>query len=843
MRISNALRFVALTLHALVCVWTQAKADCPGWLTGQSIAGINGIVYSMTVWDPDGEGPEPTLLVVGGQFTMAGNVNANGVAAWDGQAWRAIGAGITSNSLPPVIYALTVYQGVLYAGGSFSTPTSVGNLAKWNGTAWVAASDYVSSNVLALCVHQGELIMGGAFDKIGNLSVKRLAAFDGSAWREYAGGTSGTVTALVSNGDLLYAGGRFTQAGSEPVSNIAAWNGTSWNNMDFGLVLGTNSQTGVASMFLAGSDLIVGGWFDFAGGTPAPNVATWNGVYWEPMASGIATRVYAVTRFDGVTIAATATGLFQWNGWVWTPMKWESAGNVRRFGEYGGKLIAGGAFNLFKPNGYVNIAQWDGAEWSGLNEGLTRMPSVLYTLNGNVYAGFSPSDPGIALQAWNGSGWFDPYASGPTFWRTVDAIGEHEGELVVSGVLAARSGPPVASTTTVARWRAGDWERIGKGTRAVSGTVAAIATYSGSLFIGGNFTAVDGVTATDFARWNGSTWSAPGGTNGSVAALTPFNGSLIVAGSFSTIGNVSARSIVAWTAQGYQPFGAGLEGQVRTVVAHRGMLYAGGAFTRSGSTNVRGVVSWDGALWVQLPSATTDVSSMISEPLGLTIVGTFSAIAPTNSRQIARWTGSTWTGFGTGLNGSSLSVVKWMDEVVVGGLLSSADGKATYGFARWSNTGLPEFTQTPTSLDRSCGDAASFSVAIASGLADPTFAWRRNGEAIAPAGNPSAATRTLVLTSVSHADDGVYDCLVSSSCGSVPSPQAALVSTCCPADLNYDSLVDDSDFQLFIVAYDRLVCAGEDAIPGCPSDQNRDAVVDDADFSLFLIGYNALECP
>ena len=842
MRTSNALCLVALTLHAIACAWTQAIADCPGWLQGQSIAGINGPVYSMTLWDPDGDGPEPTLLVVGGQFTLAGNVTANAIAAWDGHAWRAIGDGIKSNSLPPSILALAVYQGVLYAGGSFSTPESVRNLAKFNGTAWVAAAEDPSTSVIALCVHQGELIAGGTFDKFGNTSVKRLAAFDGANWREFAGGTSGTVSALASDGIHLYAGGKFTQAGSALVTNIAAWNGTSWDNMDFGLLTGTNSQTGVASMVLAGSDLIVGGWFDFAGGSPAPNVATWNGVYWEPMA-GIATRVYAVTRSAGMTIAATATGLFQWNGWGWTPMNWESAGSVRCFGQYEDKLVAGGIFNLFKPDGYINIAQSDGAIWSGLNAGLTRMPSVLYSLNGKVYAGFSPADPGIALQAWNGSDWFDPYASGPTFWRTVDAIGEHEGELVVSGVLAARSGPPVASTTTIARWRAGDWERIGKGTKAVSGTVAAIASYGGSLFVGGNFTSVDGVTATDFARWNGSTWLAPGGTNGSIAAMTTFNGSLIIAGSFSTIGSISARSIVAWTTQGYQPFGAGFEGQVRTVVAHRGVLYAGGAFTRSGAATVRGIASWDGALWVQVPSATPDVFSLISEPLGLTAVGTFSPIAPTTSRQIARWTGSTWTGFGSGINGSSLTAVKWMDEVVVGGLVSTAGGNPTYGFARWSNTGIPDFTQTPVSLDRPCAGSASFSVAVASGFGDVSFAWRRNGEPISPIDNPTAASGTLLLNPISHADDGIYDCLVTSACANVASPQAALVSTCCPADLNFDSLVDDGDFQIFVVAYDRLVCAGEAAIPGCPSDQNRDSFVDDADFGLFLNAYNALECP
>lgn len=60
----------------------------------------------------------------------------------------------------------------------------------------------------------------------------------------------------------------------------------------------------------------------------------------------------------------------------------------------------------------------------------------------------------------------------------------------------------------------------------------------------------------------------------------------------------------------------------------------------------------------------------------------------------------------------------------------------------------------------------------------------------------------------------------------------------CPADFNSDGLVDDADFQIFVVAYDALVIPP--ASPIC--DLNSDGFVDDQDFTIFLGAYNALLC-
>lgn len=63
----------------------------------------------------------------------------------------------------------------------------------------------------------------------------------------------------------------------------------------------------------------------------------------------------------------------------------------------------------------------------------------------------------------------------------------------------------------------------------------------------------------------------------------------------------------------------------------------------------------------------------------------------------------------------------------------------------------------------------------------------------------------------------------------------------CPGDLNFDRVVDDLDFQIFIVGYNQLLCSPS-PLP-CDADLNDDDVVDDLDFQIFIIGYNTLLCP
>ena len=63
---------------------SQAVAQCmPQWLPDpMGVPGIrNGNVHSVTLWDRDGNGPNPPLIVAIGDFPIAGGVAVRGIAA------------------------------------------------------------------------------------------------------------------------------------------------------------------------------------------------------------------------------------------------------------------------------------------------------------------------------------------------------------------------------------------------------------------------------------------------------------------------------------------------------------------------------------------------------------------------------------------------------------------------------------------------------------------------------------------------------------------------------------------------------------------------------------------
>lgn len=140
-------------------------------------------------------------------------------------------------------------------------------------------------------------------------------------------------------------------------------------------------------------------------------------------------------------------------------------------------------------------------------------------------------------------------------------------------------------------------------------------------------------------------------------------------------------------------------------------------------------------------------------------------------------------------------------------------------------------------LSRPCPGSDLTLTAAAPGAT--TFQWRRNGVDLPGENGP-----TLTLAGVTGADDAIYDCVVDTgagACGTTATAPARVIV--CRADLSCDAAVDDTDFVLFVAAYNLLVC-DDPAMPGsCPADLNGDALVDDADFVLFASAYNALLCP
>lgn len=140
------------------------------------------------------------LKVYNGELIAAGRESGLGnIARWDGTAWQPMGAGLSA-----IVNVLCVADGELYAGGNDSL------VSRWDGTSWVQMGGKFNGPVNAIEVHEGVLVAGGSFDHdiTNQVELRHLAALTTNGWAELANGLNNTVWGLLSTpGGLVVAGG------------------------------------------------------------------------------------------------------------------------------------------------------------------------------------------------------------------------------------------------------------------------------------------------------------------------------------------------------------------------------------------------------------------------------------------------------------------------------------------------------------------------------------------------------------------------------------------------------------------------------------------------------------
>ena len=144
-------------------------------------------VTALAVFD-DGNGP---ALYAGGDFTWAGGA-ANRIAKWNGSTWSPLGSGLEFSGFGwgfPTVRALAVFDGgggpALYAGGFFTLAGGVeaSGIATWDGTSWSPLGSGTIGNVEALLVRGDgngpSLFAGGWFSGVPDSGDSYLARWLG----------------------------------------------------------------------------------------------------------------------------------------------------------------------------------------------------------------------------------------------------------------------------------------------------------------------------------------------------------------------------------------------------------------------------------------------------------------------------------------------------------------------------------------------------------------------------------------------------------------------------------------------------------------------------------------
>lgn len=281
-------RFLFVLSIARICAaqCTPAFDASPG-----APIGFDGDVRAFALFDA-GSGPR---LYAGGRFSAWGAVAAKGLARWHGDAFEAVGSGVTG--APGVaVRALATFAGALYVGGTFATIDGVvaPGIARFDGTTFhpvgaglppgvnaLATFDAGAGPRLHAAVDFNAAVPGGVF------------VFDAGAWTPVGGGLSmgsfgnaGAVLALAvyddGGGAELYAGGIFHQAGGSIATHyVARFDGTAWHPLAGGL----NEPVHAMRVFDAGGgqELFCGGTFTKAVSPPvdAVHAARFDGQAWH----------------------------------------------------------------------------------------------------------------------------------------------------------------------------------------------------------------------------------------------------------------------------------------------------------------------------------------------------------------------------------------------------------------------------------------------------------------------------------------------------------------------------------------------------------------------------------
>lgn len=106
-------------------------------------------------------------------------------------------------------------------------------------------------------------------------------------------------------------------------------------------------------------------------------------------------------------------------------------------------------------------------------------------------------------------------------------------------------------------------------------------------------------------------------------------------------------------------------------------------------------------------------------------------------------------------------------------------------------------TSQPTDVSVPLGGTANFSV-TAGGAGRLSYQWRHDGVPLR-----GEVGTSLTILSVTEADGGLYDVVVTNDCGSVASAAATLTvkAPACPADLNGSGQVDAADLAILLGAW------------------------------------------
>ncbi len=231
---------------------------------------------------------------------------------------------------------------------------------KWDGSTWSTLGGPTNAVITALVeLPGGDLVVGGHFTSVGNVTAFGIARWDGTAWHSFGTGTNGFVEALtvLPGGDLVVAG-HFTSIDGTPVHSIASFDGTTWT------ALGNAARyPGIRAVAALPDGRVAAAGNFLTGQSPYDQVALWDGANWS-LLTLVNSGAEALTTLAGgeLAILSSSGNFMVWNGstFAYGP---NTVGWTNAFASLpNGDLVTCGRYAI---GSYANrVLRWNGTDLS-----------------------------------------------------------------------------------------------------------------------------------------------------------------------------------------------------------------------------------------------------------------------------------------------------------------------------------------------------------------------------------------------------------------------------------------------------------------------------------------------
>jgi hypothetical protein len=563
------------------------------------IAAFDVMTGRLTAWAPEASGvvwtilPHGDTVYVGGSFGTIGGEARACLAALDAITGRATawnpGADAGVGAL--ALYGRTLYVGGAFynVGGRFRRFLAELSLDSDSASTWSMNIDQRPPNwlfppgVIDLKIAGNTLYVGGIFTDIGGQQRNGLAAIDlatrqVTAWAPQVEPLSSVQPAQVSKLQVrrttLYACGLFRSLGGRVMGGDGSVGAV---DTESGLATAWDPRPngGVGSLGLGEDEVYVGGGFTSIGpewvwrnGLAALDLRTGRAMSWDPNPD------------EAYVLSLAANGNTVYVGGSFSRMGGEVRANLAAFDTRDGTLTPWDP----APNGGVTALVADG--------------STIYAGGQFTAIGGQPRRYLAAVDSTTGAA--TPWDPDPDDF--VEAIAVEENTVYAGGWFAHMRGWPrktlAAIDATTGRTR--DWDAYG------DGVVDAIAVKNDAIYVGGLFRSIGGQPRRDLAaldartglasEWHPVLGPGVGGDYSDVRALQLQGNTLYAGGDFGSVNGVTRNYLAALDASTgalVEDWNPNPDGFIWALAMGPETVYAGGGYERMNGVPVGSIAALD----------------------------------------------------------------------------------------------------------------------------------------------------------------------------------------------------------------------------------------------------------